>query len=81
MFKTFYEFYHYLLSQFPPLNNNDIKKLLDEALYWNNCKNNSKFMHQLRVINQFLLDNGKPTEANIANNYIQFLIYRQSNNK
>lgn len=75
MFKSFYDYYHYLLSQFSSFNNAAVKKLLDEALYWYNQKSNDRFMAELRKIQYYLMDAGKKREADITQNYIQWLIY------
>lgn len=76
MFETYYEFYHYLLSCFSPHDSVDIKQLLDEALYWYNSKNTSKFMGLLRSIQYHLASIGKTTEANTTQNYIQYLLWK-----
>lgn len=75
MFKSFYEYYHFLLSSFGPLNRKGIKKLLDDALFWYNQKNEQRFMNEMRNIHAFLLDVGKNQEADQTQNYIQWLIY------
>lgn len=75
MFESFYDYYHYLLSQFSSIHNAAIKKLLDEALYWYNQKSNDRFMAELRKIQYYLMDVGKKREADITQNYIQWLIY------
>ena len=83
MFKDYYEYYHFILSKFNPLQSIEIKKLLNDALDAYNDKESHSFISGLRKIADYLDAIGKTSEATTTRNWLLLIQYnsKHSNNK